>query len=121
MNPQVRKLADKAGALRSAMQEMTDQTEKEDRDFTPEEAEQFAAYKTECIALENRKTRIEELLAHAAKPENLKTGEGLILPDPDKPRIEGKGPVFVDDPKEGFKTHTEFLMAVMQAPETRAR
>ena len=117
MNPKVRQLADKAGALRTAMQQMSDLAEKEDRDFTTEETEQFGAYKTEVLSLESRKSRIEELLADASRPENMRPAEGLILPDPSKPRIEGQGPVFVDDPKKGFKSHTEFLMAVMQAPK----
>lgn len=117
MNPKVRQLADKISAIRLAMQTMTDNAEKEDRDFTEQENEQFQAYKDEVLSLEARKNRIEGLLADAAKPENLKTGEGLVIQPPEKTRIEIKEPAFVDDPKKGFKTHTEFLMGVMKAQQ----
>lgn len=112
MNPQVKKLVDRIEVHKASMRALTDQAEKEDRDFSDDEQEKFDAYKSEVLELETRKGRLEAVLADASA--NAKQPErALDLPDP--ARIKVKEPDFVKDPKKGFATHTDFLMAAMNA------
>lgn len=114
MNPSVKKLVDKRDALKASMRGLVDAAEKEDRDLSDEEQEQFDAFKSDVTALDSRISRLETVLAEAkadAKPPE----SCLELKPPEKTRIEAQPPSFIDDPKKGFKSHTEFLMAAMNA------
>lgn len=115
VNPRIKALADKRASIRAAMQSLTDLAEKEDRDFSEEEAERFDAYKAEVVSLDQRITRLQDLIDDANKPENLKPTEGLTIQQPEKTSVKVKEPDFVADPCKGFKTHTEFLTAAMNA------
>jgi HK97 family phage major capsid protein len=115
LNPQIKKLADKRDALRTSNRMLVDTAEKEDRDMTVEEAEQFECSRVEIEGLETRITRLQDVLTEAAK--DAKPTDGLKLEPPSQTRIEAKTPAWVDDPRKGFKTHTDFLMEVMKAPQ----
>lgn len=115
MNPRIKALADKRGSIRAAMQSLTDLAEKEDRDFSETEAEQFDAYKAEVVSLDQRISRLQDLLDDAQRPENLREPEGGPKIEAPKDRIKVKDPDFISDPKKGFKDHTEFLTAAMNA------
>lgn len=115
VNPRIKALADKRASIRAAMQSLTDLAEKEDRDFSETEAEQFDAYKAEVVSLDQRISRLQDLLDDAQRPENLKPTEGLTIQQPEKTSVKVKEPDFVADPCKGFKTHTEFLTAAMNA------
>ena len=113
VNPVLKKLTDKRDALKASNKLLVDNAEKEDRDLTEDEADKFEVSRVECEGLETRITRMQEVLTEAtlaAQP-----APELLTIKPKADRIEVKTEAWVDDPKKGFKTHTEFLMAAMAA------
>lgn len=94
------------------MRSLVDLAEREDRDFSDEENDKFSTFKAESDELDTRISRLEAVLADAHA--NAKPAErALDLAEPT--RIKVKEPDFVSDPKKGFSSHTEFLMAAMNA------
>ena len=106
---------DRRAALVKEMEALLETTN--ERDLTAEEQTSWDEMETESTGLDSKITRETRLLEHQAefgKVVDVADGTAGLNPR----GASGMGnvaPAFVEDPKKGFKTHRDFLMAVMQA------
>ena len=118
MSVRMKRLQDRKAAIARRMDEMLAAAEADGREFTDAEGKDFAALEAECAEVQaglDRESRLQEI-ERSMKPIRDVNEE---TPEERAALVGGTvRPAWIDDPRKGFKTSREFLMAVMQAGRT---